>query len=192
ALVEAAVDRWPDAPALAAPNSLLTFAEAETRANRLAHRLIARGAGPGDIVALLLPRSVDMVLAQLAVAKAGAAFLPVDPAYPEERIALMLRDAAPALTLDAKEIAGLLAAPPDEVPGHRPGDADRRRPLDLDDPAYVIYTSGSTGTPKGVVVTHRGLAAFCAAEAAHYQVAEGDRVLAFATPSFDASVLELC
>ncbi|OIK28411.1 non-ribosomal peptide synthetase [Streptomyces malaysiense] len=192
ALVEAAVDRRPDAPALAEPGSLLTFAEAEARANRLAHRLIARGAGPGDVVALLLPRSADMVLAQLAVTKAGAAFLPVDPAYPEERIALMLRDAAPALTLDAKEIAGLLAAPPDEVPGHRPGDADRRRPLDLDDPAYVIYTSGSTGTPKGVVVTHRGLAAFSAAEAAHYQVAEGDRVLAFATPSFDASVLELC
>ncbi|WP_063754198.1 non-ribosomal peptide synthetase [Streptomyces sp. NRRL WC-3725] len=192
ALVEAAVDRWPTAPALDAPGTLLTFAEAEERANRLAHRLIARGAGPGDLVALLLPRSADMVLAQLAVAKAGAAFLPVDPAYPEERIALMLRDAAPALTLDAKEIADLLAAPPDDVPGHRPGDADRTRPLDPDDPAYVIYTSGSTGTPKGVVVTHRGLAAFSAAEAAHYQVTAGDRVLAFATPSFDASVLELC
>ncbi|KOV96729.1 non-ribosomal peptide synthetase [Streptomyces sp. NRRL B-3648] len=192
ALIEAAVDRWPTAPALGAPGTLLTFAEAEARANRLAHRLIARGAGPGDLVALLLPRSPDMVLAQLAVAKAGAAFLPVDPAYPEERIALMLGDAAPALTLDAKEVAGLLAAPPDDVPGHRPGDGDRTRPLDLDDPAYVIYTSGSTGTPKGVVVTHRGLAAFSAAEAAHYQVGEGDRVLAFATPSFDASVLELC
>ncbi|MET9014321.1 non-ribosomal peptide synthase/polyketide synthase [Streptomyces olivaceoviridis] len=192
ALVEAAVDRWPTAPALDAPGTLLTFAEAETWANRLAHRLIARGAGPGDLVALLLPRSADMVLAELAVAKAGAAFLPVDPAYPEERIALMLRDAAPALTLDAKEVADLLAAPPDDVPGHRPGDADRTRPLDLDDPAYVIYTSGSTGTPKGVVVTHRGLAAFSAAEAAHYEVTAGDRVLAFATPSFDASVLELC
>ncbi|MEW2283896.1 non-ribosomal peptide synthase/polyketide synthase [Streptomyces sp. NPDC047841] len=192
ALVEAAVDRWPTAPALDAPGTLLTFAEAEARANRLAHRLIARGAGPGDLVALLLPRSADMVLAQLAVTKAGAAFLPVDPAYPEERIALMLRDAAPALTLDAKEVADLLAAPPDDVPAHRPGDADRTRPLDLDDPAYVIYTSGSTGTPKGVVVTHRGLAAFSAAEAAHYQVSAGDRVLAFATPSFDASVLELC
>ncbi|MEU0334315.1 non-ribosomal peptide synthase/polyketide synthase [Streptomyces sp. NPDC006193] len=192
ALVEAAVDRWPTAAALDAPGALLTFAETETRANRLAHRLIARGAGPGDLVALLLPRSADMVLAQLAVTKAGAAFLPVDPAYPEERIALMLRDAAPALTLDAKEVAGLLAAPPDGTPGHRPTDADRTRPLDLDDPAYVIYTSGSTGTPKGVVVTHRGLAGFAAAEAAHYGVAAGDRVLSFATPSFDASVLELC
>ncbi len=133
-----------------------------------------------------------MVLAQLAVAKAGAAFLPVDPGYPAERVALMLRDARPAVTLTAEEVAGLLAAPPDGTPDHRPADADRVRPLHLDDPAYVIYTSGSTGTPKGVVVTHRGLAAFAAAEAAHYQVGAGDRVLAFATPSFDASVLELC
>ncbi|GAA0613078.1 non-ribosomal peptide synthase/polyketide synthase [Streptomyces crystallinus] len=192
ALIEAAVDRWPGDPALSDPGRLLTFAEAETRANRLAHRLIARGAGPGDLVALLLPRSLDMVLAQLAVAKTGAAFLPVDPAYPDERITLMLRDAAPVLTLDAKEVAALLADPADDGPGHRPTDADRSRPLDLDDPAYVIYTSGSTGTPKGVVVTQRGIAAFAAAEAAHYQVGEGDRVLAFATPSFDASVLELC
>ncbi|MBM7171736.1 non-ribosomal peptide synthase/polyketide synthase [Streptomyces sp. G44] len=201
ALVEAAVDRWPPAVALEALDALdtggsggapLTFAEAEDRANRLAHRLIARGTGPGDLVALLLPRSTDMVLAQLAVAKAGAAFLPVDPGYPKERIALMLGDAAPALILDAQEVADLLAAAPDGVPGHRPTDADRTRPLDVDDPAYVIYTSGSTGTPKGVVVTHRGLAAFSAAEADHYEVAPGDRVLAFATPSFDASVLELC
>ncbi|WP_309060601.1 non-ribosomal peptide synthase/polyketide synthase [Streptomyces sp.] len=192
ALIEAAVDRWPDRPALDTGESLLTFAEAEARANRLAHRLIARGAGPGDIVALVLPRSADMVLAQLAVAKTGAAFLPVDPGYPAERVALMQRDANPAVTLTAEEVAGLLAAPPDGTPGHRPTDTDRVRPLDLDDPAYVIYTSGSTGTPKGVVVTHRGLAAFAAAEAAHYQVRAGDRVLAFATPSFDASVLELC
>ncbi|RGD57175.1 amino acid adenylation domain-containing protein [Kitasatospora xanthocidica] len=192
ALVEAAADRWPRAVALSADGLELTYAEAEAHANRLAHRLIARGAGPGETVALLLPRSADTVLAELAVAKTGAAFLPVDPHYPEERIGAMLRDAAPALTLDAKEVAELLAADPDGAPGHRPTDADRTRPLDPDDPAYVIFTSGSTGTPKGVVVTHRGLAAFAAAEAAHYQVAPGDRVLAFATPSFDASVLELC
>ncbi|MFE6410059.1 non-ribosomal peptide synthase/polyketide synthase [Streptomyces sp. NPDC057837] len=191
-LIEAAADRWPGQLALESAESTLTFAEAEARANRLAHRLIARGAGPGDLVALVLPRSADMVLAQLAVAKAGAAFLPVDPGYPAERVALMLRDANPAVTLTAEDVAGLLAAPPDGTPGRRPADTDRVRPLHLDDPAYVIYTSGSTGTPKGVVVTHRGLAAFAAAEAAHYRVSAGDRVLAFATPSFDASVLELC
>ncbi|MFE9921507.1 non-ribosomal peptide synthase/polyketide synthase [Streptomyces sp. NPDC005774] len=192
ALIEAGADRWPDRTALDTGESPLTFGEAEAHANRLAHRLIARGAGPGDIVALVLPRSANMVLAQLAVAKAGAAFLPVDPGYPAERVALMLRDADPAVTLTAEEVAGLLAAPPDGTPGHRPTDTDRVRPLHLDDPAYVIHTSGSTGTPKGVVVPHRGLAGFAAAEAAHYQVRAGDRVLAFATPSFDASVLELC
>ncbi len=145
--------------------------------------------GPGDLVALVLPRSAEMVLAQLGVTKAGAAYVPVDPGYPAERVALMLRDAAPAVTLDAERVADLLA---DGAREDRPTDEHRVRPLRLDDPAYVIYTSGSTGTPKGVVVTHRGLAGFSAAEAAHYQVAAGDRVLAFATPSFDASVLELC
>ncbi|MEW2531112.1 condensation domain-containing protein, partial [Streptomyces sp. NPDC047071] len=189
ALVEAAVDRTPKATALVGPGLTLSFAEAEARANRVAHGLIARGVGPGDLVALVLPRSVDMVLAQLGVTKAGAAFVPVDPGYPAERVALMLRDAAPAVTLDAEQVAELLSNGPRE---DRPTDADRVRPLRLDDPAYVIYTSGSTGTPKGVVVTHRGLAGFSAAEAAHYEVAPGDRVLAFATPSFDASVLELC
>ncbi|MEU8682738.1 amino acid adenylation domain-containing protein [Streptomyces sp. NPDC048611] len=192
ALVEAAVDRWPDAPALTAPDLHLSFAELEARANRLAHHLLTRGTGPGDLVALVLPRSADMAVAQLATAKTGAAYLPVDPGYPSERIALMLRDAAPAVTLEAAEVHDLLAAGDDDAPAHRPTDRDRVRPLDLDDPAYVIYTSGSTGTPKGVVVTHRGLAAFAAAEADHYQVRPGDRVLAFATPSFDASVLELC
>jgi len=192
ALVEAAVDRWPGAPALSGPEETLSFAQLEVRANRLAHRLLARGTGPGDLVALVLPRSAEMIVAQLATAKAGAAYLPVDPGYPQERIALMLRDAAPALTLDAAEIQGLLDAEEGSAPGHRPTDRDRGRPLDLDDPAYVIYTSGSTGTPKGVVITHRGLAGFAAAEADHYQVRPGDRVLAFATPSFDASVLELC
>ncbi|MFD3419449.1 non-ribosomal peptide synthetase [Streptomyces decoyicus] len=192
ALVETAVDRWPDAPAVTAPDLRLSYAQLEARANRLAHHLLTRGAGPGDVVALVLPRSADMIVAQLATAKAGAAYLPVDPGYPAERIALMLRDAAPAVTLEADEVRDLLADEDDNAPAHRPTDRDRVRPLDLDDPAYVIYTSGSTGTPKGVVVTHRGLAGFAAAEADHYQVRPEDRVLAFATPSFDASVLELC
>ncbi|MFB6435657.1 non-ribosomal peptide synthase/polyketide synthase [Streptomyces sp. NPDC056411] len=191
-LIERAVDRRPAAPALDGPELRLTFGELEERANRLAHRLIARGAGPGEVVALVLPRSPEMVVAQLATAKAGAAYLPVDPGYPDERIAFLLRDAAPGLTLREAEVRELLDAGADGTPGHRPTDRDRVRPLDLDDPAYVIYTSGSTGTPKGVVVTHRGLAGFAAAEADHYRVRPDDRVLALASPSFDASVLELC
>ncbi|MFE9428493.1 non-ribosomal peptide synthase/polyketide synthase [Kitasatospora sp. NPDC006697] len=189
-LFEAAADRDPEATALRAPGLLLDFAGVEACANRLAHRLLARGAGPDTLVALLLPRSAEMVLAQLAVAKTGAAFLPVDPGYPRARIELMLADAAPALTLDHAEVTALLLD--EETPAHRPTDADRTRPVRLDDPAYVIYTSGSTGTPKGVLVTHRGLAGFAAAEAAHLHVTPGDRVLSFATPSFDAAVLELC
>ncbi|MFI0776430.1 non-ribosomal peptide synthase/polyketide synthase [Streptomyces sp. NPDC021212] len=186
-LFEAAADSHPDAHAVLSPDVLLSYAELDTRANRLAHRLIGQGVGPGRIVALVLPRSVEIVVAQLAVAKAGGAYLPVDPGYPAERIALMLEDAAPHLTLDSLD--GLDGA---EGAAHRPTDRDRPRPVDPDDPAYVIYTSGSTGTPKGVVVTHRGIGNFAAAEAEHYEVREGDRVLQFASPSFDASVLELC
>ncbi|MFI0817472.1 non-ribosomal peptide synthase/polyketide synthase [Streptomyces sp. NPDC021098] len=186
-LFEAAADRHPDAPAVLAPGVELSYAELDARANRLAHRLIGRGVGPGRIVALVLPRSVEIVVAQLAVAKAGGAYLPVDPGYPAERVALMLEDAAPHVTLESLD--GLDGT---EGAAHRPTDRDRPRPVDVDDPAYVIYTSGSTGTPKGVVVTHRGIGNFAAAEAEHYEVREGDRVLQFASPSFDASVLELC
>jgi amino acid adenylation domain-containing protein len=186
----------------------LTYQQLETRANRLAHLLIQHGAGPERTVALALPRSLDIVIAQLAVAKAGAAFLPVDPAYPAERIAFMLTDAEPVLVLTFADLAAALPAPRgmpvlavdspetasevDTMPSHPPTDTDRTTPLRLAHPAYVIYTSGSTGHPKGVVVSHTGLASFSTAEIDHYQVRPGDRVLQFASPSFDASILELC
>ncbi|RNG18647.1 non-ribosomal peptide synthase/polyketide synthase [Streptomyces botrytidirepellens] len=173
----------PDAPAVASGAGGLTFAELETAANRLAHRLIGRGVGPEKLVALVLPRSVEMVVAQLAVVKAGGAFLPVDPHYPAERVAFMLRDAEPLVVLD--DVASVWA-------GDGPADPPAVRALTPDHPAYVIYTSGSTGVPKAVVVTHAGLASFSAAAATHYGVRAGDRVLQFASPSFDASVLELC
>jgi amino acid adenylation domain-containing protein/non-ribosomal peptide synthase protein (TIGR01720 family) len=200
-LLEAAMDRYADRPALIWDGGQLSFDELDARANRLAHLLIRRGAGPERVVALALPRSVEIVTAQLAVAKAGAAFLPVDPSYPADRIAFMLADAGPvlvlaisdstvdgAIMLDDPAVVAALAA----MPAHRPTDADRVLPVHVDHPAYVIYTSGSTGRPKGVVVTHRGLASFSAAEIDRYEVAPGDRVLEFSSPSFDASVLELC
>ncbi len=210
-LFEAQVARTPDAPAVVFEGGVVSFAELDARANRLAWLLIARGAGPERMVALVLARSVEIVVAQLAVVKAGAAFVPVDPAYPVERIGFMLTDARPALVLTVAEVAGGLAvlvegadaivvvlddpgvvAAVAAMPDRAPTDADRGSLLLVAHPAYVIYTSGSTGRPKGVVVSHAGLASFAAAEAEHFRVGPGDRVLQFSSPSFDASVLELC
>jgi amino acid adenylation domain-containing protein len=144
-----------------------------------------------------LPRSVDIVVAQLAVAKAGGAFMPVDPAYPPERIAFMLADSRPVLVVTTADLTGTLPGDVqvlvlDQSVVDGSTEVDRLAPVAPANAAYVIYTSGSTGIPKGVVVSHAGLAGFSAAEAEHYQVGPGDRVLQFSSPSFDASVLELC
>ncbi|MGH8963816.1 MAG: non-ribosomal peptide synthetase, partial [Actinomycetes bacterium] len=207
-LFSAQVVRTPDATAVVFDGGVLTYAELEVRANRLAHRLIRLGVGPERVVALALPRSVEIVVAQLAVAKAGAAFVPVDPAYPPGRVGFMLADAAPVVVVTLAEIAPQLPCSPGvavlmvddpqtlsvlgQMPDRAVRDADRLSPLLVEHPAYVIYTSGSTGWPKGVVVTHAGLASFSAAEIERYAVVAGDRVLQFSSPSFDASVLELC
>ncbi|MDQ3886903.1 MAG: amino acid adenylation domain-containing protein, partial [Actinomycetota bacterium] len=207
-LVEAQVTRIPDLPAVIFAGGALSYAELDARANRLARLLIRRGAGPERVVALALPRSAEIVVAQLAVAKAGAAFLPVDPTYPADRIAFMLGDADPVLVITLAEIAPHLPCPEGttvlvadsagtasllgELPDGAVTNADRASALLPEHPAYVIYTSGSTGRPKGVVVSHAGLASFSAAEVHQYEVRAGDRVLQFSSPSFDASVLELC
>ncbi|NEY36973.1 amino acid adenylation domain-containing protein, partial [Streptomyces sp. PRKS01-65] len=179
--------RTPDAPALSDGRRTWSYRELRTRAGRLAGELLRRGAGPERTVALVLPRSLELVAAELATALAGAAFLPVDPDYPAERRALMLTDAEPAVVLDdPAEVRRLLEPGAESAPvpsGPVAAGADHA--------AYVIYTSGSTGTPKGVTVTHRGIGGFAAAAAERYAVGPGDRVLQFSSPSFDASVLEL-
>src|SRR5690606_9722690 len=138
----------------------LTYGELDELSDRLARRLVALGAGPETVVALALPRGVDMVVAVLAAWKAGAAYLPVDVSYPPERVALMLADARPAVVVATAETARAI---PRDTPGARllldapergPGGALPGRTVRPEHPAYVIYTSGSTGTPKGVVVTH--------------------------------------
>ncbi|MGH3936831.1 MAG: amino acid adenylation domain-containing protein, partial [Pseudonocardiaceae bacterium] len=207
-MFEAQVGRCPDAPAVMFDGGIVSYAELNARANRLARLLVRWGAGPERVVGLALPRSVDIVVAQLAVAKVGAAFVPLDPAYPAERIKFMMADAAPVVVLTGGDVAGCVAGvgeipvivldePTVVVAIATMGDgdltdADRLAALLVAHPAYVIYTSGSTGRPKGVVVTHAGLASFSAAEVQRYAVAPGDRVLQFSSPSFDASVLELC
>ncbi|WP_307808090.1 non-ribosomal peptide synthetase [Streptomyces oryzae] len=183
ALFEEQVRSTPGAVAVRAADTALTYGELNGRANRFAHALIARGIGAEDVVALALPRSQELVAAILGVLKAGAAYLPVDPAYPAARIAYLLTDARPTLVIDdPRAVAELAQGRPDTDPG---------RLVDPPHPAYVIYTSGSTGLPKGVVVTHTGVANLVAAQAERFAIDADSRVLQFAPPSFDASVSEL-
>lgn len=193
----------PDATAVVFGKDEVSYADLDARANRLAHVLAARGAGPETVVASALDRSVELVVAVLAVMKAGAAHLPVDPGYPQERIAHILGDAAPALLLadsgtalpagsavprtdlDDPETAAALR----RAPASGPPAGARRAEGDL--PAYVIYTSGSTGLPKGVVVTRSGLANLAAHQRGSLAVDAESRVLQFASPSFDAFFWEL-
>ncbi|HWG98304.1 MAG TPA: amino acid adenylation domain-containing protein, partial [Pilimelia sp.] len=163
-LFAAQVARTPAATALVCAGERLTFAELDARANRLAHELVARGVGPERVVALLLPRSADAVVALLAVLKAGGAYLPIDPGYPPDRVAHMLRDAGPVLVVTvaalAPRLAGVAEIPRLALDRHdvsgRPA-TDPAVRLSPAHPAYVIYTSGSTGAPKGVVVAHQSL-----------------------------------
>nr|WP_052478143.1 non-ribosomal peptide synthetase [Kibdelosporangium sp. MJ126-NF4]CEL16415.1 Siderophore biosynthesis non-ribosomal peptide synthetase modules @ Bacillibactin synthetase component F [Kibdelosporangium sp. MJ126-NF4]CTQ90367.1 Siderophore biosynthesis non-ribosomal peptide synthetase modules @ Bacillibactin synthetase component F (EC 2.7.7.-) [Kibdelosporangium sp. MJ126-NF4] len=187
-LFEAQVRRTPDWPAVRCDGVELTYAELDATANRLARALIARGTGPEDLVALRLPRSINLVVAMLAVLKAGAAYLPIDPDYPAERVAAMVEDAQPSLLITPVEFAELAVA---DHPDHSVSDDERRVPLRPQHPAYVIYTSGSTGRPKGVVVTHTGLTSL---RDAHQRSGFGprERVLQFASASFDAALWEFC
>ncbi|MGA5817918.1 amino acid adenylation domain-containing protein [Kitasatospora sp. NPDC094028] len=199
-LFAARVDADPGAIALVHADGELSAAELDARANRLAHHLVGLGIGPEHFVALALPRSVDLVVSALAVWKAGAAYLPVDPNYPAERIAYMLQDAEPALVLTAAEVAGVLPEGTSRLVlddpavvaelGNRPQDAPRAAARLLH-PAYLIYTSGSTGRPKGVVVSHLGIAALVAFQRERLFVDERSRVLQFASPSFDAAFFEM-
>ncbi|WP_349307932.1 amino acid adenylation domain-containing protein [Streptomyces sp. H10-C2] len=191
----------PGATALIHGDQRLSYAELNDRANRLAHHLIAQGIGPEQFVAVLLPRSVELVVALLAVLKTGAGYLPIDPEYPAERIDFVLADARPAqvlssvelsggrpwLRLDSVETAGLIA----QRPRTDPTDLDRVRPSALGHPAYVIYTSGSTGRPKGVVVPRGALVNFLTGMDDCFGLEAGDRLVAVTTIAFDIAALEL-
>ncbi|MEV2225775.1 amino acid adenylation domain-containing protein [Nocardia vinacea] len=209
-LLADAVDANPDGVAVIVADATEQLAEWEyvdldERSSRLARLLIDRGIGPEDLVAIGIPRSAESVLAVWAIAKTGAGFVPVDPNYPAERVRHMIADSHAVLGLTVTEVGADL---PDEVQwltidaddidrrlddyiADPVTDADRLRPLRAAHPAYVIYTSGSTGKPKGVVVTQAGLSSFCEEQRERYRVTSSSRTLHFASPSFDASVLEL-
>ncbi len=184
ALFEAQVKRSPDEVAVVFGERRLTYAELNLAANRLARVLVRRGAGPERIVGVRLPRSADLVVALLAVLKSGAAYLPVDPGYPAERVAFMLADAAPVCVVtSAAEAAGEPAA--GDVT-----DSERTCALSMSHPAYVMYTSGSTGRPKGVCVPHAGIVNRLAWMQAEFGLTGGDVVLQKTSFSFDVSVWE--
>ncbi|MEV0295979.1 amino acid adenylation domain-containing protein [Nocardia sp. NPDC050710] len=183
----------------------LTYSELDESSSKLARELIAHGIGPGDVVAVGFTRSLESVLAVWAVAKAGAAYVPVDPTQPPERSAYLVADSGAVLGLTDSTHRGRLGAGiewlelDDPVhreriaarPAHPISYIDRVRTLTEQHPAYVIYTSGSTGRPKGVVVTHAGLAMLVTAQRERYAVDGDSRVLHVCSPSFDVSVLEL-
>ncbi|MGB8839811.1 MAG: MupA/Atu3671 family FMN-dependent luciferase-like monooxygenase, partial [Aliidongia sp.] len=204
ALFEAQVARTPDAVALVFEGIGLSYGELNTQANRLAHHLIAQGVGPEDIVALALPRSLELVVALLAILKSGAAYLPLDPDYPEARLAFMMADAAPRCIVSRDEairrgagdtailnlgdpgLAGALRVAPET----NPGNDERVRPLHPYNPAYVIYTSGSTGRSKGVVVACESVVDFIAWGRGAFGGSLG-QVGATTSLAFDVSVFEL-
>ncbi|GAA4977569.1 non-ribosomal peptide synthetase [Actinoplanes utahensis] len=199
ALFEEQVRRTPDLTAVESGGVTRSYTELDDAANRLARRLVAAGAGPETVVAIALPRSVELITGVIAVLKTGAAYLPIDPEYPEQRIRTVLADAAPVAVLTgAATVAGqagdgvTVVHPGDGDPdGSRLTDGERRGTLRPEHPAYVIYTSGSTGRPKGVVVTHAGLPSLVATQVPAFGVRPGDRVLQFASAAFDASVSEI-
>ncbi|MCW8096289.1 non-ribosomal peptide synthetase [Streptomyces tauricus] len=176
---EAQVERDPDRLAVIGEEETLTYGELNRRANRLAHWLIERGAGPEQVVAVRIPRSAELMVVAHAVVKAGAVYLPVDTDLPEDRVRQVLVSAKPLLVLDA--LPDVSAYP----------QTDPERALSPDNAAYVIFTSGSTGGPKGVQVSHRSIMNRIAWGLTHFDVGTGDRMLFGTSPSFDASVPEI-
>ncbi len=201
-LFEAQVQRAPARAALRVGTTTLSYGELDARANRLAQALRARGAGRGQRIGLCVERGCDMLAAVLGVLKAGAAYVPLDPEYPEERLRFMAEDAQLMLLVSTTALAGSLGLPRerqlllDADAESIAAGPDSRLPIDAhsaqpEDPAYVIYTSGSTGKPKGVVVPHRAVVNFLTSMAREPGLSADDVLVAVTTLSFDIAVLEL-
>ena len=209
-LFEEQVRRTPDAIAVvfeaeqlrdhsSTREAVLTYGELNRRANQLAHHLRALGVGPEVLVAICVERSLEMVIGLLGILKAGGAFVPLDPAYPKERLAFMLKDSqVPVLLTQERLVAGLAEHDAKVIcldsgwetmageSGENPGSSTLTENL-----AYVIYTSGSTGQPKGVLVSHDSIAGHCRNVQRLYELDSRDVVLQFASLSFDVSLEEI-
>ena len=172
----------PDKTAVVDQYGSYTYKQLDELSNLLAHHLIAKGVGKRDFVALKMGRVKEFVLAIAGVQKAGGAYIPVDPAYPEDRIAYMLEDSGAKTVLTEETVRAILASETDASPVDR---------SDADNPAYMIYTSGSTGKPKGVVILHKSLTAAIAWRIPCYDLSEQSKNAAHPSFSFDASVDDL-
>ncbi|WP_228561116.1 amino acid adenylation domain-containing protein, partial [Catenulispora pinisilvae] len=198
-LFEEQVRRSPDAVAVLWGDERVSYAELNVRANRLARALVARGAGPESLVAVALERSVELVVALLAILKSGAAYLPVDPDYPADRIGFMLADASPVCVITTSDVVSALPQTTDLLVADDPqfavevsayAGADLGVALGSECPAYVIFTSGSTGRPKGVVVSHAGIVNRLLWMQDRFGLDVSDRVLQKTPSGFDVSVWE--
>ncbi|MGW2513808.1 amino acid adenylation domain-containing protein, partial [Streptomyces scopuliridis] len=197
-LFESRAARRPEHTAVEWGTVRLSYAEVERRANRLAHRLAARGVRSETRVGVCLRRGPELIVTLLAVLKAGGAYVPLDPNYPAERLSFMVEDAGIELVISDGEPG----ARPDNAPGTLAlGNVEEVVPdgpdtapevtTHLDNTAYILFTSGSSGTPKGVAVTHRGLGNLALAHVAALAIDEDSRVLQFASPNFDVSIADL-
>ena len=197
ALVSARAADTPDSVALVCGGRALTYSELDAESNRLAHRLIALGVRRETKVAISMERSPSLLVSMLAAWKAGAAYVPVDPAYPEDRRAYMLADCGAAVVLTDSASIGHLPTTDAQVVAVDRLDLSTEESMapsievDADQIAYVIYTSGSTGRPKGVMVPHRGVANFLASMRREPGMGPGDALAAVTSLSFDIAVLEL-
>jgi natural product biosynthesis luciferase-like monooxygenase protein len=197
--VSAQAARTPDHAALICQGSSASYHALEEAATALARRLMAKGVRPGDTVGICLAREPELVVSVLAILKTGAAYLPLDPAYPQERILYMIEDSSAATVITTSAIAAALDIPVGKTflmdgpaPPSPPAEAPDLQQVSADNAAYVIYTSGSTGRPKGVVVTHGNVMNFFAGMDQRIPAEPPGRWLAVTSLSFDISVLELC
>ncbi len=198
-LLEKRAEKTPEAVAVLCEDARLTYGELHRRANQLAHFLRKRGVGPDVLVGICVERSLEMVVGMLGILKAGGAYLPLDPAYPKERLAFMLEDAAAPVLLTQDSLGGQFVGRPAEILCLDTGwsavageSSDHPAPVSTPEHlAYVIYTSGSTGQPKGVQVPRRALANFLLSMQERPGLSQQDVLLAVTTLSFDIAGLEI-
>jgi amino acid adenylation domain-containing protein len=201
-LFEAQAECAPDAVAVIFKEQWLTYRELNARANQFAHRLRELGVQPDTLVGLCVEPSLELAIGVLGILKAGGAYVPLDPAYPTDRLATMLTDAQPHVIATQRHLASHVSNSSQPViflensaaPASTNGPGEKQNPVcgvAPDHLAYVVFTSGSTGKPKGVLISHRSLVNHSAATASYYDLKPSDRVLQFASFSFDVAAEEI-